>query len=368
MIESINTQKAYTSRPFILAFSLRKHLLSIIFVLFTIGLVSFSNSNFVAARTGLKLWANNVVPSLLPFLIATNLLSHTNIINFLSQKSNKFMKPLFNVPGDAVYAFIFGLISGYPVGAKIVADLRNNDVCTKDEAERMLCFTNNSGPLFIIGTVGISLFSNTSIGFLLLITHILSALSIAITLGILSRFKKKESISLTANISFSSATNFQKNKSATFSNLGEILSTAILESSKTLIMIGGFVVLFSVLISILSKSRILLVLSTIFSPLLKLFGISTEFSLPLISGLIELTNGVFAVSKIPSKLLSTNIILSAFLLGFGGISVMLQVLSITSKAGLSIKKYAFWKLVQGILAGFYTYILLRTIPFFYFNL
>ena len=141
MIESINTQKAYTSRPFILAFSLRKHLLSIIFVLFTIGLVSFSNSNFVAARTGLKLWANNVVPSLLPFLIATNLLSHTNIINFLSQKSNKFMRPLFNVPGDAVYAFIFGLISGYPVGAKIVADLRNNDVCTKDEAERMLCFT-----------------------------------------------------------------------------------------------------------------------------------------------------------------------------------------------------------------------------------
>ena len=264
MIESINTQKAYTSRPFILAFLLRKHLLSIIFVLFTIGLVSFSNSNFVAARTGLKLWANNVVPSLLPFLIATNLLSHTNIINFLSQKSNKFMRPLFNVPGDAVYAFIFGLISGYPVGAKIVADLRNNDVCTKDEAERMLCFTNNSGPLFIIGTVGISLFSNTSIGFLLLITHILSALSIAITLGILSRFKKKESISLTANISFSSATNFQKNKFATFSNLGEILSTAILESSKTLIMIGGFVVLFSVLISILSKSRILLVLSTIF--------------------------------------------------------------------------------------------------------
>ena len=153
MIESINTQKAYTSRPFILAFSLRKHLLSIIFVLFTIGLVSFSNSNFVAARTGLKLWANNVVPSLLPFLIATNLLSHTNIINLISKKCNRIMRPLFNVPGESAYAFIMGLISGYPVGAKIVTDLRKANLCSKDEGERMLCFTNNSGPLFIIGTV-----------------------------------------------------------------------------------------------------------------------------------------------------------------------------------------------------------------------
>lgn len=63
------------------------------------------------------------------------------------------MRPIFNVPGESAYAFVLGLISGYPMGAKIVTDLRNNNNCTKDEGERMLCFTNNSGPLFIIGTV-----------------------------------------------------------------------------------------------------------------------------------------------------------------------------------------------------------------------
>ena len=63
------------------------------------------------------------------------------------------MRPLFNVPGESAYAFIMGLISGYPVGAKIVTDLRKTNLCSKDEGERMLCFTNNSGPLFIIGTV-----------------------------------------------------------------------------------------------------------------------------------------------------------------------------------------------------------------------
>lgn len=137
----------------ILTLSIRKNAISIIFVLFTIFLVIFSKSNLTAAKNGLKLWANNVVPSLLPFFIATNLLSHTNVIKYVSKACNKFMRPIFNVPGECAYAFILGLISGYPVGAKIVTDLNDNNLCTTEEAERMLGFTNNSGPLFIIGTV-----------------------------------------------------------------------------------------------------------------------------------------------------------------------------------------------------------------------
>lgn len=133
--------------------SIKHFILPSLFIIFTTALVIFSNSSLIAAKTGLKLWANNVVPSLFPFFIATNLLSHTDVINHISKHCNKIMKPLFNVPGESAYAFIIGLISGYPVGAKIVTDLRNNNLCTKDEAERMLCFTNNSGPLFIIGTV-----------------------------------------------------------------------------------------------------------------------------------------------------------------------------------------------------------------------
>ena len=134
-------------------FSIKDYILPTIFVLFVVGLVTFSSSNLSATKTGLKLWANNVVPSLFPFFIATNLLSHTNLINYISKKCNKFMKPIFNVPGESAYAFVLGLISGYPMGAKIVTDLRNSGSCSKDEGERMLCFTNNSGPLFIIGTV-----------------------------------------------------------------------------------------------------------------------------------------------------------------------------------------------------------------------
>ena len=68
------------------------------------------------------------------------------------------MKPLFNIRGEGSFALIMGIISGYPVGAKIACNFRKNNVCSKEECERLLSFTNNSGPLFIVGTVGITMF------------------------------------------------------------------------------------------------------------------------------------------------------------------------------------------------------------------
>lgn len=132
---------------------LRKNMISIIFVLLTIGLITFSNSNLSAAREGLVLWYTSVVPALLPFFIACDLLSQTNIIDYLGRKLSKIVRLIFNVPGEGAFPLIMGIISGYPVGAKIVVNFRQNGICTKEEAERLITFTNNSGPLFIIGTV-----------------------------------------------------------------------------------------------------------------------------------------------------------------------------------------------------------------------
>lgn len=132
---------------------IKKHALTIIFVLFGIGLIAFSRDNLEASKEGLTLWVTSVVPALLPFFIACELLSHTTIVDFLGKYLSKIMRPLFNVPGEGAFPFIMGIISGYPVGAKIVTNFRKEGICTKEECERLLTFTNNSGPLFIIGTV-----------------------------------------------------------------------------------------------------------------------------------------------------------------------------------------------------------------------
>ena len=146
--------------------NLKKYIVSIISVSFIVALVLYSTTNLQATKDGLKLWANSVVPSLFPFFVATEMLSYTNVVSFLGKWLSPIMRPLFGVPGEGAFAFIMGLISGYPVGAKIVSNFMEQGICTKEEAERMLAFTNNSGPLFIISTVGITLFGNTSIGIL----------------------------------------------------------------------------------------------------------------------------------------------------------------------------------------------------------
>lgn len=316
-----------------------------------------------AIKSGLKLWANSVIPSLFPFFVATELLMHTQIVFQIGILLNKFMKPIFNVRGEGAFAFIMGIISGYPMGAKIATNFRQNNICSKEECERLLSFTNNSGPLFIIGTVGILMYGNTAIGLLLFITHILACL----TVGFLFRFWKINSRNHTQNSS-SSFYNAKPKKEVSFSNLGEVLAESITTSISTILLIGGFVVIFSSIISILKSSGILANVSIILSPIFTFFNIDTSFVSPLLSGFLEITNGINLISNISCKKISINIIFTAFLLGIGGISVLLQVLSITSKTDLSIKPYIYGKLLHGILAALYTYIFINFIPFFNFDI
>lgn len=340
----------------------KKNFFPLIFISFTLCLLIFSKNNLPAVKSGLSLWANSVVPSLFPFFVATELLMHTNIVSQLGLILNNYMKPLFNVRGEGSFAFIMGIISGYPVGAKIATNFRKNNICTKEECERLLSFTNNSGPLFIIGTVGILMFKNTAIGILLFITHILACISV----GIIFRFWKKNKQSELYNLKNSSKINTKKEVS--FSNLGEVLAESITSSISTILLIGGFVVIFSSIISILQSSGILNLFTTCLTPITNLFNIDTTFISSILTGILEITNGINSISNIACKKLSINIIITAFLLGFGGISVLLQVWSIISKTDLSIKPYLYGKILHGFLAGFYTYIFINVFPFFNFDL
>lgn len=357
----MNTRAISKSNFYIIR--LKKLILPFVFFSFVICLVLFSNSNLAAAKNGLYLWANSVVPSLFPFFVATELLSQTNAIYLLGRLLNNFMKPLFNVRGEGSFALIMGIISGYPVGAKIASNFRQNDICSKEECERLLSFTNNSGPLFIIGTVGVSMFGSSTIGLLLFITHFLAS----ITVGIIFRFwkynKKYSKSDYSKNPKFSTNTN-----NLHLSNLGEVLANSITNSISTIVMIGGFVVLFSVIISILKSSQIVDLLSSIFIPIFNVLHIPTSFVSPIITGFFEITNGISTIANIPMKEISINIIFTAFLLGFGGISIFLQVLSITSKTDLSIKPYIYGKLLHGVIAAFYTYMFIYLIPIFNLNL
>ena len=368
--------------------------MNLFIILFTICLIVFSKSNLEAAKNGLLLWANNVVPSLFPFLIAVSLLQYTNLIYYLSKYMKKIIKLLFNVPSSAVFPFIMGLLSGYPVGAKIVSDMYDKKYFSKEQAEQILAYTNNSGPLFIIGTVGLSFFNNSKVGYLLYLTHILSAISVGIYFGFKTRFKnfnfmiRKKFFSYIFNIKnlfykFNtnadciSNKNYNQNKKLqgnyikgsdnnfyneyviekqsenSIKNISSILTESIISSIKTILLIGGFVTLFSVIISILQSTKILLIISQILENILnKDSNLINSF----LQGTIEITNGIKNISALDINDLKIKVLASSFILGFGGISVLLQVVGITSKKNLSCRKYFIGKILQGFFATFYTYL------------
>ena len=345
----------------VMVIRIQKNIIPLILLFFTISLVIFSKTNMQAVSSGLKLWVNSVIPSLFPFFIATECLSKTNIPKILGKLFNKIMKPLFNISGEGSFALVMGWLSGYPVGAKIAVNFRNNNMLSKPECERLLSFTNNSGPLFIIGTCGISLFGNSTIGLLLFISHILGCISV----GIIFRFWQKSNLVKT-NYKISKYEN--KLQTISFSNLGEILSDSIKSATSTILMIGGFIVLFSVIISIINTSGITKIIEIIFLPLCNMLNIPPKIFVSLFTGFLEITNGISLLAGIKIKQISINIILTSFLLGLGGISVLLQVLSITSKSDLSIKPYIYGKILHGLFSSIYTFILIICFPIFNFNL
>lgn len=325
--------------------NLKKYFMTFLILLFTISLLMFSSSNLTAAQDGLALWATSVLPTLFPFFVATELLCRTNFVHILGKFLNKIMRPVFNVPGESAMAVILGTISGYPVGARVVCNLKEKKIISKAEAERLISFTNNSGPLFILGTVGISLFGDKKIGIILLVAHILASL----TVGYIFKFWKRNELKIEFSNDISS-----NNKLIKISELGEIVGDSIKKSISTILTIGGFVVLFSVIISILESSGLISLLVNFLSN----FGISEDISFSIITGIIELTNGVKFTSTVYSNMPTISILIVAFLLGFGGLSVLLQVFSIIAKENISIKPYIFGKFLQGIFAVIYTFVLL----------
>ncbi|MEI3392524.1 MAG: nucleoside recognition domain-containing protein [Clostridia bacterium] len=196
---------------------------------------------------------------------------------------------------------------------------------------------------------------------LLFITHILGS----ITVGIIFRFWKKN---LATRQQYTISKYDNKLQNITVSNLGEILGTSIQSAISTILMIGGFVVLFSVVISILNISGITSLVCILLEPVCHFLGISSQIIASVFTGLFEVTNGINMVSLIKLKNISLNIIVTAILLGFGGLSVLLQVFSIVSKSDLSIKPYVIGKILHGVFAGFYTFLIISIFPIFNFNL
>lgn len=145
-------------------------------VFFGAALLFFPDVSAAAAREGVALCLQTVLPSLFPFFVLSSLLVQSDVPRLLSRAMAGVMYPLFGVSGAGASALILGLLGGYPVGARTVAELYGRGEIAREEAEQLLAFCNNSGPGFFLGVCGTAVFGSARAGMYLYLIHVGAAL------------------------------------------------------------------------------------------------------------------------------------------------------------------------------------------------
>ncbi|UJL47836.1 sporulation integral membrane protein YlbJ [Virgibacillus sp. NKC19-16] len=341
---------------------LKTILLSGVTSFFAIALLKFPDQALEASIRGLNIWWESVFPSLLPFFITAELLTGFGVVKFIGVLFEPIMRPLFNVPGVGSFGWMMGMSSGYPTGAKIAARLREKEQLSQIEAERLVSFTNASSPLFIFGAVSIGFFHDAKLGVLLATCHYVGNAIV----GICMRFyrnKEDKHIKLIMGKNKVSIGRAFKEMHRTRLNderpLGEIIGDAILNSIKTLVMVGGFIVLFSVITKLLFLIGISSTIAAGLGQIFHIFTLPVESALPFLSGLFEITIGAQALSQLTTDTFLQVAILISFILGFNGFSVQAQVASILAKTDIRFAPYFFARFLHGIIASILTIILYK---------
>ena len=268
------------------------------------------------ANIGMELCLKTVIPSLYPFFVLSNLIRSS-----LIGQSVTILRPVgrfCGIPKGAESLMFLGLVGGYPVGARNVYQAYQSGQLTKSDAERMLGFCNNAGPAFIFGMVA-TLFSSPVVPWVLLGIQCVSAVGVAWILP-----GKSRAISANSDIS------------------KQNITAVIEQSTKTMAVVCGWVILFRVVITFAQRW-----IFWAFDPVVQV----------IIAGLLELSNGCLAMQTISSE--ATRFILSSCFLSLGGLCVALQTRSVVGD--LSCRKLVIGKLLQCglsfVVAGILQYIL-----------
>ena len=308
-----------------------------IFVIFVIVLIIFMPSLCInSVFNGLLVWVKCVVPSLLPFMFFTKILTDLNVISTLTNKLAKVSSKFFNAPKISSYIFLMSIISGYPVGAKLISEYKKMGIITSKHANKLCTFCSTSGPLFIVGSVGTSMMFSSKIGYVILASHILSS----IINGIVFRnlFVDK------TEITFENSTNVSQN----------ILGNSMKESILSVLVVGGFIAIAFLVIDLFDALGLFLPMLN----LLEKVGISKEISSGILSGILEVSKGCLIISGTNISMLAKACIAS-FLIGFGGICVFFQAATFLKDAGVNTKFYIAQKTSHGIISAILTFLICK---------
>lgn len=313
-------------------YRLRGLVLPVLAAAMAAALMMQSDRVLPSVRGALLLCYQAVVPSLFPFFVLAGIIIGGGAADCLARCLRPVMRPLFHVGGVGALALVIGLISGYPMGASVIGSLYRSGKITQDEAERLLPFCNNSGPLFIIGAVGTGMLGSAQIGLFLYGVHAAAALCVGLC------FRNRRAAGRRRGMGGGAPTAAKQGGLM-------LISDSVTAAVRSILTVCGYVIFFAAVTACVAP-------------------MADRFLPPWVSlavkGMLEVTNGVYLLAQ---SVVSDRVMLTAvsFCVGFGGVCVFLQAASMLAGSGLSMRSYAVGKLLHGVIAAVATFLFY---PFF----
>lgn len=296
---------------------IRKSAFLLFLCLFLLGFFLRPAACMEAFLTGVSLWATTVLPAVFPFLVCITLLSGSGVLPRFCRLLSPATGLLFGCSGMGGFCILTSLISGYPVGSKLLSSCVEEGSISREEGKKLSPVCSTSGPLFLVGSVGTGMLASPKLGAILLASHIGATLLTGLAFRALPAGRTPPSPIRSGN---------------------NTLYDDILNSVLTVLCVGAFIALFAVICELLSP----------------LFALLPPPWSGFLQGLIEMTRGCKLLSASPSRL---NLALTAFLTTFGGVCALSQQIAFLKKAGLPVPFYLAGKLLQGTFAFLLCYLI-----------
>lgn len=303
--------------------------LTIIFLILLGCILTNSGTSLSYARLGLELWFRNMIPTLLPFMILSGIMIRMKLTDKAAMVVYPVVKPVYRVRKTVCYAMLTGFLCGFPMGARVVDDLYRRNMITKREAEYLLAFCNNIGPVYFCS------FVLPLLGRKLVLPYLFGMYGIPLLYGIVLRYtsfrdlsRALEEKSLTPDLVCCESRPLAQKDFTDNASLAERIleetDQSIHSSVQNMLSLGGYMILYNLLNLV---PHILL-----------------GHPLTLLSPLLEITGGLTLLGN-------ARPLYSLLALSFGGLSCIAQTYHCIAGSDLSIGRYVSHKIILSLLCG-----------------
>ncbi len=305
--------------------SLRDLILGALAILYAFFLIVFVKDIGAAAENSVKGCLEVMIPSLYAFMVISGFIVSSNLYAVLGKPFGLISRYIFRIPEEYFSVFLIGSIGGYPVGAKLLAELYKENKIDRETAERMLSYCYLAGPAFICSIAGVKLFSSLKTGLVIFASVFCANMILGAIKGIGRSVPERSSKKAEPDLSM------------------ERLIDSVYSGAKGMLTICAIIVFFSSIICILDKLNIIKAIALFIS---KITYLDYPDSVASVRAFIEISN-ITQLTAGNSRLIPV----AAALLSFGGICVTLQVKGFVSGV-LSTKCFYFNRIISSIISYF----------------